>query len=827
MGYINRRSNSELLAEATITGGVSGYVCGVPQLGGLSGYNSDLDEFYVSIMSFPQGTKYWYSENHAFHLELYGDEDEQEIVTPEVRASQYASDWNTNLKANTGKSALNISHDNISTYSIYINGELYATYTNYNQAISLFTRAQWVSSTGGAGETRTWTGAYTSTMLSDMPDLSGSLAVKRSDGASSGNATASFESDGGLITVTSNCGLDYDTGGNECGSVIGFTLSPKKEYHTSFRYSIDGSNFNEDTSRLRFRAEDTNEQYQWTGLTSQTFNYNYKEFSYNASVAISQKNDLGLTIVSQSSSPIWTVSQYNGVSGAWTHSEQTGILPTTIGNIKLLNPETVNNSYSQTAQFTDKNSIVKITPPLNFTPSNLFSFGRTDDHIIATDAWKGHNCTIPAGSRTFNISQWNVDRDCYIYITRYREHLREFETEGLPTNYRQANWQPFRYITPPLYKDGQPCSFPIELECEAYGEVTGHTWTLSDSHKITHNNKVYYDLGLCNKGEDKSSYMTQFDPEKLDLYEEGKVYYAEKPATVFGYLPNIVGNVKIRITEPGTYELKNCDGAILDSIKIFAKDEYKAPDLVGIRTPKPDHEDERPYLMNRYILGIVDGMHAFEIPQNSLEQSANYTVDIWSILSFWNISHLNTATQKIYPRSSLFDITHYEANSKGNYPIDAMGNGETALIYWLKVRNGNELISVPRFDRITGTEMTDIAKYLNDNNITVLPCVAHFGGAICGNLPQETDIRFSDSSPYTGGGALSVSSLTNGWYYENVGTVTTISNSKDNWRIDPVVDGGKYWWSRYLISDGKIWRNSLGLILRNSQGQILRGNDYD
>ena len=907
MIYANDYGNDRKVGEATFTGGVAVKIqtyydpllttphwtetrtYGIPSP--YMAYDPALDEFYYTYMDMEtMQMKTVYSVDKTAHWEIFGEDVWYEGAEPEVRASYFNSDWQTDLKCNTGKSFCKFVYPTDSTYYVYLNGELYRTLNSYDSAMAYIRSVTYtggVYTTGGQGDrgasgTYVWEATGTSTEF-DFENLTCNIKGRRHDFQSADYAEADCEVSGDSYSVYSNIGSNFDPGGNECNVSFSFSCRPFEHREISYRYQVDNENLRvPNTAQLHFQAEDiigrnpTTFQpvyAEWYGLTSPTYTFKTNSWQAGVSVNITQKNSLSMDwIHAETPSEVWTFA--NGRASYVSKGEDT--FPTQIGGIKCLNPQIIND-YEQDATDPDRpweekkarNTIIKIEPELNYNSVELFKF---QDGITLADKddWECVNCTKQGDIVTVNSN----DGSAYIYQDFVRD---AYEMEGYagyedspeaPTSeYRQRHWCKARYCTAPLYKLNENthtyerATVPIRLICKAYGNsqneeenVKETVWTLG--YDMWNENKSAYDMLMINNKCRRNLYsecddlMVVSDCERLKVWDSSKdpgeegygwKYYLEKPITEAGYLPNIVGRIKIKLPK-GKYQLRDMKTKVDSTdFKHYCKDEFRKPENIGCRMPVNEFDigdTDQDYDVSRYIVGVYNGVKTVEIPNMCVTRSGNYQVDWYAVSTVADL--LDAKTERgVYPRDDLREIDwsaiqDYEPIIGDNvYPIQAMADGKGVYVYWLK---GDGLEAKPRFDYLSGNELY---RYIGQNR--VFKCVTEYGGLVHGNVNNGVSIQ--DNSPYNND-----KTITDNRYYENenVGCDTTVSIGTHTRNIAKVFDGGKFWTSNVFRElKGKIWRSSFGKILREEDSdreeknkcfgykgtqrnnRILRGDDYE
>ncbi|MBQ7257769.1 MAG: hypothetical protein IJS60_08765 [Abditibacteriota bacterium] len=819
-------------------------------------YEQSSGLFYIQTSGSPTSPSQKIYENEGvFEIKVCNGTEAQETVTPSVSASSYASDWQTKLKCNSGKSYLTVDYPLGAYWQVYINNVLYVEVPTYNPVTGQPTdETRWLRnvsfeagyySTSGSGIGEYGIGTFSETPVATITSSdfnftntwTGRVEGHRTDGACHGNAWATITCDNDTVTMSANCfiadngyGPSYhDPSGNECSASFSVTVKPEYMREMYYQYQVDTSNLQGiQTSRLQFQTSETHpvetvingittttyEPYTWTGLSSPTIRYTSRDYFLYVSVGVRQKNSLPMTWEQNTATPPFTT--FSDGSGAW-RVQETGTIPTQIGGIKCLNPQIINDyeqsnrndNYGQgdIAGGTDdniRNTIVKIEPSLSYTPTDLFEL--TDNKIIIDkNSWQGQYCTITGN--TVVVTQQDY-KDAKANNTRpmiYQEFERlpysmenyTMEWQNKPTKeYRQRHWTKCRYVTNPIPHPNHTV-YPIKLICKAFGEMKhDQVWILGRDMLITNQGTEYYDqLKINNHQVDYEDtgkhtwaelissscdeYMSTVECEKLQIWDDsldhgdegyGALYYEEKPMTEVGYLPNIVGRVEVQLPV-GTYTLSDMKTKkAINNLSVYAKDEFQQPTNCGFRMPKDYDLASMDYDMNRYIVGCVDGVKGFEIPQTAVTHSAQYQVDWWQIFTYGMIKN-NTI---IYPKDDIGEITFnsqtHTPNSEGYLPIENITDSDDNPVFWLKPTNSGSLDTRVRVDYLKGDELY---RYIGTTQNHVIKLVTEYGGLIHGNS-FTLQGEYTDTSPYHHSMRRSLSY--NGDYYanQNVGTKTTV-----------------------------------------------------
>lgn len=526
----------------------------MPQVGTFK-FDTTLKKFYVQTPGSPSqpSQRIYENDDGAFVIEVKTDIEAQEVVTPSVSASQYASDWNTKLKCNSGKSYLTVDYPLGTYWQVYFNGVLCIEMPTLNPITGeptdeTFWLRSWsmesgVLQTGGMGIGEYGIGAFSEQPIATIQSSdfefnttwTGTKQGRRSDGVCTGDAWASMTCSGDTVTMSCNGGTVigsqnsiYDTGGNECSMGFGVHSDPRSYKEMYYHYEVDNSNLSGiQTSQLQFQTSETypvetvvngmtitqQVPYTWTGLTSPTIRYSSSSYRLSGSMSVSQKNSLPMTWTDTATPPFTTDS--GGVAG-WEET-QSGTMPTQIGGVKCLNPQIINN-YTQSNVNTNygehdissgneeeiRNTIVKIEPDLDFDTVDLLEF--SDNKVVADKAdWSDNGyCTI-TGNRV-TVTEQNL-ADALANDTKpmiYQEFERDpypmenytLQGQNIPTaEYRQRHWTKFRYITKPISHPSHTV-FPIRLICKSYGDMKhDQIWILGRDMLL---NDEYYDQLMIN-----------------------------------------------------------------------------------------------------------------------------------------------------------------------------------------------------------------------------------------------------------------------------------------------------------------------------------------
>jgi len=267
-------------------------------------------------------------------------------------------------------------------------------------------------------------------------------------------------------------------------------------------------------------------------------------------------------------------------------------IPTQLGNVTLNNPEDFNDYTMLSTK--DANGLEEKDERdgEHFRPStchdcintemkiNVNSFTRrygtgllklNEKVLCPINNWQYYNCELIGSGE--NAYVYANSEGAYIYQDRYRnKYLDENDQNNYlaHTEYRQAHWTHFRYMSSSFTKiveteeEGaivetvEPYTPDIQLIYKPFGKGeakrnNGHTW-IAKFDGITN----CYDMLTCNGGgvgiSDEclgflkvENYTLLKDTDDEEDPECGVWYLNEQAQTHIGYLPNIVGRVKIPI----------------------------------------------------------------------------------------------------------------------------------------------------------------------------------------------------------------------------------------------------------------------------------------
>ena len=806
----------------------------------------DLDKklfYFQTVIYGQQSQKIYEDANGQFEIIVKRTTTTQETVTPTVKASPYPSDWQTNLKCNSGKSYLNVDYPIGANWEIYINNVLYDRQPTMNPITGLpndltYWLRNWdfwcnVESSSGQGIGEYGIGSFseapvttiTSTDFDYNPSVWDGEKRGKVSGSQNGYAWGSMVCDGDTVTMSSNAGIiiggmgtKYDSGGNGCYASWHIESRPSFMRELYYQYQVDATNLQGiNVNQLQFQASELDANgntITWTGLSSPTVRYTNQEYHLIASVSVSSSQS-NMYWVPNTATPPFTTD--NDGTGTW-QLQETGTIPQEIGGVKCLNPQLINNyvqsnrndNYGQgdIAGGTDdniQNTIVKIEPTLNYTPTNLFTL---QDNITVIDKryWQTSYCSISNDTVTVTQQNWDDARANNTYPMIWQEFERDtYSMENYdplkgdnipPKEYRQRHWTKCRYVTNPISHPTHSV-FPIRLICKAYGDLSyDYTWILGRDMLIESQGTEYFDQAMINNHQvdfvqkakhvwnrlvtsSCDEYMSTVECEKLQVWDSsldpldpdyGALYYMEQPIHEAGYLPNIVGRAEIRLPV-GSWELSDMKTKkVVNGTYLYAKDEFQQPTACGFRMPKEYDLESMDYDMNRYIVGCQDGLKGFEIPQTAVTHSAQYQVDWWQIFTYGQIK----SGSIIYPRDDLGEITFasqtYTPDADGNLPIANITDNDENFVYWLKPTNNGSLDTRVRVDYIKGEELNRYIGYTQNHQIKL---VTEYGGLIHGNSHTRQG-EYVDSSPYHNSSRSGLSFSGDYYANENVGTQTQI-----------------------------------------------------
>lgn len=530
----------------------------------------------------------------------------KEIYDISYKGSDYG--WRNKLLCGVPESTLNVTYDEVNQYEYYFNGELgFTSYTNKPTTITCSTGTVLKNSYVDNSVTQNYYSGgspVSNTLYGDFLISNGEYSVSWT--ASNGNygtITYSLSADFGPSEV------DFESNINgQCFTINQAYQDACYYRYVVENPELGGGSFKamESIPPTYILGELTDEGYpvEWTGLTSPYFYFtNNQEFKISFP---ERKNVQNL----QCSCTSHNRQSYNSETGSAMYMlKNSRAIPTYIGNVVLKYTEHPNtgedahppydtrktngiNDYNikstkdshyleegdskttsggDTIDFDENectweiNDCLKIQLKNNTTHCMLSLEEKT---ICGINDWNFYNCEIiGSGDNTYLYAQSN---DAYIYQDLYRPmYIEENDTHHLlnRTEYRQKHFTHFRYMESTFKKiveteeegvvvSSEEVMFtpPISLIYKPYGNYcSGHTWTATFDN-VTET----YDLLTCNGGglSTTDECLSTIQPEDYKLYNEdaelgdedwGLKYLNEPPQTNRGYLPNVVGRVKIPI----------------------------------------------------------------------------------------------------------------------------------------------------------------------------------------------------------------------------------------------------------------------------------------
>lgn len=510
-----------------------------------------------------------------------GNENFRELVSfsHETENRDYA--FRTKLHCDTPKSTATISYVDEQAYSLYINGSRFIdpyshegiNMNNYRMYYCYIQSAQWREKS----TTELSYNCGNKTIYNRPLEIkvgSGGWTIPESITINQYNNQEYF------YAKTTNNTIHIKTTATIGATGMGYTGLRNDILCLNYRYEIDSYGLN-NTDRLQFTCdemvsldpEETPTKKSWTGLTSPKFEFLTNEDTY-------------LSLGGEPSNGTWTTdthtdNKYYIDESFYKHRYKLSdavSLPSRIGNITCTNPQLINpytqgsttdaqgripgqEGYDPSTTTQVVNNIFKIVPNLNCESRRLLSFAHPT--LANSDAWELVNCHLDDNNEVI------VDgENPYIYQDFYRPKYTSEIDDGdvlAETDYRQRHFTHYRYMNCNfIYRDitepqvegeyvWHPYRPEIELICKPYGDIQGHTWT-AKFDDVSQN----YDLLMCNANADSTQdeMSSVITPKFQKLYDTGITYFAESPITEFGYLPNIVGRVKIPVSTNSNHRIQ-------------------------------------------------------------------------------------------------------------------------------------------------------------------------------------------------------------------------------------------------------------------------------
>lgn len=465
-------------------------------------------EGYMYVIDSPTQTIYK-ELGTEFTFTLNGTENTKELVTPSIQGggALVPSSWRTKVKA-LPKSNLAISYDETASCDFKCNGHtIQSVSANYIGMPGQIIVEYSTNTISGDFEEHTEGSREWKIEMS----YSGWAWDKHLCTALGANGQFyHFEANGHNISINGA----FITAPSMGAMVASIGSSSSNAYN--FRYKVDADCFppKTNTASLRFKSDESVYNYntnqwelvEWTGLTSPIINYNTNTLYLGTGIPF--------TDTTRSVEPPFTMGM------RWEIPRHD--LPDRIGNVTLLNPESVNDYeisiYDDEGEVVDtvRNNICKLTPELEgndsmsvyLTPKILFKSEDLEatncinvidaDHPLKYRRIKGENKDEVPADATLSID--NLTHEFY-----NDEGLRDVDSNAtLPDDYlspeltaiyRQKHFTKFRYLQVdltervqigttedifgrevPVYEWRLPEGISIELECKDYGNVTGRKW---------------------------------------------------------------------------------------------------------------------------------------------------------------------------------------------------------------------------------------------------------------------------------------------------------------------------------------------------------------
>ena len=520
--------------------------------------------------------------------------------------------WRTDLFTGSTQSTLNVTYDEANAYEVYVNNELLCTisqpqiYNIYFTTTTTTTINSWSDS------------SITTPYYTEMPVQPPTNYIYGYFPFPEGSYTAAWDS-GKNPVMHNTFSCQFAPSRIEFASnVTSQTGLSSGRPHITFptqntlyyKYKVD----NPELANAQFETLEGNS---WTGLESPYFYYmnsgdmkiqfpqitgqniqvscsTENRYSFNQSTGQAEYrfgNDktipgaIGMVSVK-------TVTHHHDPQSIFTDWKTNGINNYNVKSTKDINGKEEKDTeddvrFNPNECTNEINNILKIQlmPPISQWVYGADLFKVQEKEICNNSNWQYSDCEVITGGYVYA----NTD-GAFVYKDFYRpRYLEEKDPNNVlhNTNYRQRHFTHLRYMKTNFKKvvqtevEGQTVEEevaytpPIELIYKGFGKYcTGHTWT-AEFDTITQ----CYDLLTCNgTGEatvDECLSLIKSEDYKLykeHTYEddpEGEITYLyERPLLAKGYLPNIVGRIKIPIPADTKIKLSDIDSVLSPDINL-------------------------------------------------------------------------------------------------------------------------------------------------------------------------------------------------------------------------------------------------------------------